>query len=185
MKAKLFFYILCGFLIITIIACGGGYVWGREKLIAQKEVVNEKKLELDNNQKRINQLIQLSRRYESVRLRVDEINRALPRTSEQAEILLELKSAAQETGVSIIGIQFTGTATPANANTNQATAQQDLFILPISIRTSGSYLQIIAFLNRLNTLSRYNSVTSLTANKTPTNPNILDISMSLVAYLKP
>ena len=185
MKAKLFFYILCGLLILTIVAFGVGYVWGREKLVAQKETINEKKLEINNNQKRIDQLIQLSRRYEAVKSRSSEIDQALPKTSQQAEILLELKAAAQESGVNIASMQFTGTATPANASTNQATAQQDLFILPISIRASGSYPQIIAFLNRLDTLSRYNSVTSLAANKPATNPNLLEVSMSLVAYLKP
>lgn len=185
MKTRLFFFILCAILAALILACGVGYVWGREKLITQKEVVNEKKLELDNNQKRIDQLIQLSRRYETAKSRADEIDRALPKTSQQAETLLELKSAAAETGVIIVSMQFTGAATPANASTNQATAQQDLFVLPISMRASGSYPQIIAFLNRLDTLSRYNSVTSLTANKTQTNPNTLDVSLSLVAYLKP
>lgn len=185
MKAKLFFYFLCALLAILVITFAGGYVWGRNQLIAQKQMVNEEKLELDNNQKRIDQLIQLSRRYETAKSRADEIDRALPRTSQQAEILLELKSAAAETGVTIASIQFTGAATPAKADTNQATAQQDLYVLPISLRAAGSYPQLIAFLNRLDTLSRYNSVTSLTANKTQTNPNSLDVSMSLVAYLKP
>ena len=185
MKAKVFFFFLCAIFGITVLTFGLGYTWGREQLIAQKQAVNKKKLELDDNQKRIDQLIQLSRRYETAKSRADEIDRALPRSSQQAEILLELKSAASETGVSIASIQFTGAATPANANTNQATAQQDLFVLPISLRASGSYPQIIAFLNRLDTLSCYNSVTSLTANKTQANANTLDVSMSLVAYLKP
>ncbi|MDQ5944337.1 MAG: hypothetical protein QG658_404 [Patescibacteria group bacterium] len=185
MKAKLFFFFLCGVLALLIAGFAGGYLWGRDQLLSQKDVVNEKKLELDNNQKRIDQLIQLSRRYETAKSRADEIDRALPRTSQQAEILLELKSAAAETGVTIASVQFTGAATPTKADTNQATAQQDLYILPISLRAAGSYPQIIAFLNRLDTLSRYNSVTSLTANKTQTNPNTLDVSMSLVAYLKP
>jgi len=185
MKAKLFFFFLCAVLAILTAVGASGFVWGRNQLIAQKEAVNEKKLELDNNQKRIDQLIQLSRRYETAKSRADEIDRALPRTSQQAEILLELKSAAAETGVTIASVQFTGAATPAKAETNQATAQQDLYVLPMSLRAAGSYPQIIAFLNRLDTLSRYNSVTSLTANKTQTNPNTLDVSMSLVAYLKP
>lgn len=185
MKARLFFFLLCILLSLLTAAFIGSYIWARNQLITQKQTINESKLELDNSQKRIDQLIQLSRRYDIAKSRADEIDRALPRTSQQAEILLELKAAAAETGVTVAGIQFTGAATPTKADTNQATAQQDLYVLPISLRASGSYPQLITFLNRLDTLSRYNSVTSLTASKTQSNPNTLDINMSLVAYLKP
>lgn len=185
MKAKLLFSILCVVLAISLVASGAIYVWGRQKLLEQKSLVNEKKLELDDSQKLIDQLIQLSRRYDSAKSQADEIDKALPRSSQQAEILLELKSAAAESEVTIASIQFTGQDTPAQAQTNQATAQQDFLILPITIRASTTYPQLIAYLNRLETLSRYNSVTALTATKSQSNRDILEISMSLVAYLKP
>lgn len=185
MKAKLFFLILCVVLAILLLASTGAYVWGRQKLLEQKSLVNEKKLELDDSQKLIDQLIQLSRRYDSAKSQADEIDKALPRSSQQAEIMLELQSAAAENGVTIASIQFTGTVTPDQAQTNQSTAQQDLIVLPISIRASTTYPQLIAYLNRLETLSRYNSVTALTATKSQSNRDILEISMSLVAYLKP
>jgi Tfp pilus assembly protein PilO len=153
--------------------------------LEQKSLVNEKKLELDDSQKLIDQLIQLSRRYDSAKSQADEIDKALPRSSQQAEIMLELQSAAAENGVTIGSIQFTGKVTPDQAQTNQSTALQDLIVVPISIRASATYPQLIAYLNRLETLSRYNSVTSLTANKSQANRDNLEISMSLVAYLKP
>ena len=76
MKAKLFFFFLCAVLAILTVVGASGFAWGRNQLITQKEAVNEKKLELDNNQKRIDQLIQLSRRYETAKSRADEIDRA-------------------------------------------------------------------------------------------------------------
>lgn len=185
MKAKLLFLILCAILAATLIAGGVVYVWGRAVLLEQKQQVSKKKLELDDSQKRIDQLIQLSRRYDSAKAQAEEIDKALPRSSQQAEILLELKSAAAENGVTIAGIQFTGQATPTQAQTNQTTVQQDYLVLPISIRASATYPQLIAYLNRLETLSRYNSVTSLTAAKSQSNRDNLEISMSIVAYLKP
>jgi Tfp pilus assembly protein PilO len=184
-RAKLLFFILCALLAILLVASGAAYFWGSNILLEQKQEVSKKKLELDDSQKRIDQLIQLSRRYDSAKAQAEEIDKALPRSSQQAEILLELKSAAAENGVTIASIQFTGQATPAKAQTNQATAQQDYLILPISIRASATYPQLIAYLNRLETLSRYNSVTSLSATKSQSNRDNLEISMSIVAYLKP
>ncbi len=185
MKPKLTFYILCGTLAILIAGGTAGYVYGLRELTEQKERVQKKQLELADSQKRTSQLIELSRKYDDAKSRLDDIDRALPRQSKQAEILLELEGAGAQTGVAISSLTFTGAATPKNPNTNQAAAKQDLYILPISLRLRGTYPQLIAFLSRLNTISRFNSVTSLATNKIVNSPDQLDISMNLVAYLKP
>jgi Tfp pilus assembly protein PilO len=185
MKAKTFFLVLCALLVILIVGGGAAYYWGHQQLTAQKEKVNKKQLDLSDSQKRTSQLIELSRKYEEANARIDDIDRALPRDSKQAEMLLEIRDAAAASGVRVASLQFTGAATPKNPNTNQALLQKDLYVLPISLRLGGSYPQLITFLEKLNKLGRLNSVTNLTTSKTITSPDQLDITMNLVAYLKP
>ncbi len=184
-SAKVFFYMLCG--LLTILLLGGSYAywWGREELIIQKDRVNKKQLELVDGEKHTEQLVQLSRRYTEASARLNGINEALPRQSQQAEILLQIKEAANQSQVSLPSLQFTGAASPTNSALNQATPVEGLYILPISLRLSGTYDQLQTFLERLERLGRYNSVTSLSTTKTLTNRDQLDISMTLVAYLKP
>lgn len=185
MKSKHFFYVLVGGLVLILVFGAYGYAWGYSQLMKKKADTTAQQIAYEDSQKRIDQLIQLSRRYESAKARSNEIDRALPRASQQAEILLELKAAAAETGITVSGLQFTGAANPLKVETNQATPQKDIFILPISLRLSGNYTQLIGFLNRLDTLSRYNSVVSLSANKVQSNRESLDANLNLIAYLKP
>lgn len=185
MKAKLFFFILIGLAVILMAGGVYGFIWARGELLEKKEQVAAKQLELDDTQKRIEQLVQLSRRYETAKTRSAEIDRALPRASQQAEILLELKAAAAQAGVSVSSLQFTGAANPLKAEINQATPQKDLYVLPISLRLSGTYPQLVTYLNRLDTLSRFNNVVSLNATKVQANRDVLDVNLNLVAYLKP
>lgn len=185
MKAKTFFFILCATLAILIVGGGVAYYWGYQELTSQKELAMKKQLELGDSQKRTSQLIELSRKYDDAKARLSDIDRALPRESKQAEMLLELRDAAATSGVQISSLQFTGTATPKNATTNQALLQADLYVLPISLRLSGTYPQLIDFMQKLNGLGRLNSVTSLTTSKIITSADRLDITMNIVAYLKP
>ncbi len=185
MKAKTFFFILCALLIVLVLGGAGAYYWGHQQLTEQRDRVNKKQLDLSDSQKRTSQLIELSRKYDEAKARISDIDRALPRDSKQAEMLLEIRDAAAASGVRIASLQFTGAATPKNASTNQALLQKDLYVLPISLRLSGSYPQLITFLDKLNGLGRLNSVTNLTTSKTIASPDQLEITMNLVAYLKP
>ena len=185
MKAKLFFYILCGSLVVILAVCGSAFVWGRDQLKTQKDRGLKKQLELQDEQKRTNQLVKLNSRYNDAKARLDDINTALPRSAEQAGILLAVKQAANESQIKLPSIAFTGSAQLTNPQLNQSTVLKGLYVVPISLKLSGNYLQLQDFLSRLERLSRYNSVVSLATTKVNTDPDKLEVSMTMNAYLKP
>lgn len=184
-RAKGFFWVVAIVLGITIIASAYAYWWGMQELITQKDRGLAKQIALQDEQRRTEQLVQLSRRYTDAQSRLNDINTALPRSVEQATVLLAIKEAAAQSGVQLPSIQFTGAAQLSNPQLNQATPAKNLYLLPIALKLSGSYDQLQNFLGRLENLSRYNSVTTLSLSKVATDRNKLDISMSINAYLKP
>lgn len=184
-RAKLTFYALCAVLVLLSIGSIYAFWWGTQELQAQKDRGLKKQLALQDEQQRTEQLIQLNRRYNDAKSRIADINTALPHSAEQAEMLLAVKEAANQSGVILPSIQFTGSAQLTNPQLNQATPAKGLYILPISLKLSGTYDQLQKFLGRLENLSRYNSVTSLSLSKLNADPNKLDISLSVNAYLKP
>lgn len=184
-RAKGFFWVVIVALGIFLSVGTYGYYWGTQELTTQKNRGLKKQLALQEEQKRTEQLVQLSRRYSEAEARLNDINTALPRSVEQATILLAIKEAAAQSGVQLPSIQFTGAAQLTNPQLNQATPAKGLYLLPISLKLSGTYDQLQNFLSRLENLSRYNSVTSLSLSKIVSDRNKLDISMSINAYLKP
>ncbi len=184
-SSQALFYVLVGLLALILVGGGYAYVWAHELLVSQRQSIAKDRLEVIDEQKRTEQLVTLSRRYNEAKAKLDDINRALPRDSQQTEILLSIQSAASEAGVSLPSIQFTGQAQLANPQLNQATLAQGFYVVPISLKLSGSYDQLQSFLDKLEHLSRYNSVTTLTLTKTLADKNRLEVAMTLNAYLKP
>jgi len=184
-SSRLLFYALVGLMGVILIAGGYGYVWARQMLISKKEAVEQTKLEVVDEQKRTEQLVTLSRRYEQAKTKLEDINRALPRDSQQTEILLAIQNAAKDSGVILPSIQFTGAAQLTNPQLNQSSPAQGFYVVPLNLKLSGTYDQLQSFLDKLERLSRYNSVSSLSLTKTLADKNRLDIAMTLNAYLKP
>ncbi|MEI7818689.1 MAG: type 4a pilus biogenesis protein PilO [bacterium] len=185
MKARNLFYVLLIVLVLSMVFAGYGFWWARTQLLGRQSEVVKVQLETVDEQKRTEQLLQLGRRYSQAKTKLDDINRALPRESQQAEILLSIRNAAEESGVVLPSIQFTGAAQLANPKINQATPIKGLYVVPVSLKFNCSYVQLLTFLDTLERLSRYNSVGSLNLTKTATNPDLLEVSLTLNAYLKP
>ncbi|MBP9827362.1 type 4a pilus biogenesis protein PilO, partial [Candidatus Saccharibacteria bacterium] len=110
LKAKTLYYILIMGFIALLAAGAAGFYWAQTSLTAKKAEVIKKETELVDAQKRTDQLLQLSRRFGEANTRLIDINQALPRSSQQGEILLDIKEAARQSGVDLPSIQFTGTA---------------------------------------------------------------------------
>jgi|GEM_PF-6688951 len=185
MKARGVFVVLTAGLVLLLAGSGYAFWWAREQLLTKKTEIVKAQLDVVDEQKRTDQLVILSRRYSQAKAKLDDINTALPRESQQAEILLSIREAANQAGVTLPSIQFTGAAQSANPKLNQATQSKDLYVVPIALKLTGNYEQLISFLDRLERLSRYNSVGSLSLSKTNTDRDKLEITMSLNAYLKP
>ena len=122
MKAKLFFYFLCASILLILAISTSAFFWGREQLITQKDRGLKKQLELQDEQKRTSQLVKLNSRYNEAKARLDDINSALPRSAQQAEILLAVKEAANQSQIKLPSIAFTGSAQLTNPQLNQSTA---------------------------------------------------------------
>lgn len=188
MKPKSFFYVLLG-------VCGGlvllgivGYYFGSRVLIAKKQELMKKETDLDLVEERSSQLVELKRHYEDAVKKLDEITRALPTNKQQAEVVVSLKDVAARTGMELPSIQFSASGAPTKGkvdpNYTQTTTVGDLYVLPIWLKMSGNYSQLVSFLTEVENLSRFNSVTDLSLT-TVAGQNKLEVNLTINAYLKP
>lgn len=188
MKPKTFFYVLIGVCGALLIIGAIGYFFGIKMLTAKKQELVKKEANLKLIEERSIQLVELRRRYDEAAKRLDEITRALPESKQQAEVIVALKDIANRAGLDLPSIQFASSAggkTKIDPNFTQTSKVGELYVLPISLKMTGSYDQLVSFLSEAERLSRYNSVISLNLVKIATNRERLDISLTINAYLKP
>lgn len=187
MRPRTLFLTLCGILGVSIIIFGLAYALSSRMLIRERQQFNQKQIDLELSEKRTNQLIELTGRYNEASKKFDEINNALPQSKQQPEVVVQLQNAAGEVGLNLPTIQFDTTAAPTvtQAKDDKNKNPSGLSVLPITIKLSGSYDQLIAYLKKLESLSRYNSVTSINLSKVNSDRKKLDISLTLTAFFKP
>lgn len=100
----------------------------------------------------------------------------LPRESEQAEVILQLRAAAADSDVELLSIR--------QGNSNEEV--QDVRPIGLSLSTAGSYAATMAFLQRLEELRRFAKIGSVrlaTADGgTPTDP-LLNATFAFTVYV--
>lgn len=181
---KQFYFVMLGGL-AAIIALGGfAYVKAISGLNSQSQSLRKDLAEIKLSTERNDSLRLLKTSYDNVVPVLPLIEKALPKTKKQTEIILQLKQIASESGMSIPGFIFAVSEKLPNA-TSQTTPAPPVAALPIEVQLNGSYTQMQGFLQKLENLDRYNNVKVLTINRSDPKGASLTFSISLNAYLQP
>ncbi len=195
-KPKKAFFIMLAVLAVTIIGGGGGFYLTDQALQKKSSEISQ----LRADQALIDQQITI---YEDAKKKIEELafiedlaNQVLPQDKEQGEVIAEIRTFAEQAGMPIASITFSGATTSTGA-AGLATSQTDAVegltgvrVLPaeLSFTTSEnapSYNQVIGFLQKIETNRRKMQITDITLSPNPLNPNLISsISISVNIYLK-
>lgn len=183
MRPRTFFWALLGITAAVIVVAGGALVWGAGRLSAQKNQLTTRQVDLEFAQERLNQLLTLKKNYDAAAPKLDIITKALPATKEQSTVILQLEGAASASGLNLASITFN--ADPKPSNLSQTVPDGVFYSLPVTLKLTGNYQQLQAFLNRIEHLSRFNSVSTLSLAKGSSDRTFLSIGLTINIFLKP
>ena len=184
MKAQQFYYGCLGALAILIIGGGVGDYYANAALRTKTATLQDQLSTQAVLDDQINQLAALKKTYQRLLPQVPQVEAALPRQKQQSEIALQLQQLASAAGMSLPSLNFAGVTTLPNA-TSQTVRTGSVLALPVSFQLSGSYPQLLTFLNSLENLNRYTGVTNLAITHKDDKTQTLNFELNVNVYVKP
>ncbi len=184
MKPKQFFYVLLGAITAFVVAGGAGYYYALTNLKATTDKLAVQLAEQASAEEQIQYLNRLKNQYNrEIEPILPLIEDALPRAKNQTAILAQLQTIAGGSGLALSNVNFTSPVGLPTA-TSQTVAAGNVLALPITFQVQGSYGQLQSFLAKVEHLSRFTSVTTLTVTTTGKGKPIT-YAMTVNAYVKP
>lgn len=181
MKPKLFYFVLAGLLTIGAAGTVAGYYFASQGLNQRKQVLKQELTKSALADERIDQLTSLRSQFKQLSPLAAKLDNALPRVKKQSEVILQIQQVATSAGMGVSNISFQAN-NGLPTDTSQAVKIGDYFAMPISFQLSGSYPQLQSFLQQLESLERYTSVTQLSISRSGSR---LTFTINLNAFFKP
>jgi Tfp pilus assembly protein PilO len=184
MKAKQFFFVTLGVLCALVAGGGTGYFYASGLVKARTDTLRHRLASQTVADDEISSLANMKKTYEKLQPLIPSIEAALPRSKQQSEIALQLRSLAGSSGLSLPSINFTASAGPAPTS-QTVKGPSGVLALPISFQLTGTYSQLQSFLRSLENLNRYTGVTSLSISRKDEKLKTLSFSLTINVYIKP
>lgn len=164
LKPKQFYFVMLGGLAAIVLAGSFAYFQAAKVLENRAGLLRKSLADIQLSKERIDHLQLLSKDYNSILPLVPTIEKAVPKTKKQSEIVLQVKQIATESGMSVSGFTFPASG-KLPAATSQTVAAGGMLGMPLDFQLSGNYSQIQPFLQKLENLDRYTQVTTLSISK--------------------
>lgn len=192
MKAKQFYFLLLGMLMLSVAGIVGSFIWGKNQLKSNAISVSEQLAERDAQRDNIILLQQAESQIKDI----DEVNelldRLLPTQKNQETLILDIiYTATAESGISLSNIStfsFGGSGDPdALSGTVPNKEVSGVLEYPFSLNLQNiSYDVLLKFLKEIETNGRIIQVDNVQINPSKKDLGLLtSVSLSLKAYLKP
>lgn len=180
MKPKLLFFIMMGVLVLAIGSSAAGYMYTSTILKTTRDEFASKELELEYSYDHLRYLEQLELSTEELENDLGGLTSIYPEKKMQAQIILQLRRLADDTGVNIEGegISFPPTdgLPSANSQLSESEAVGGLVGMPVQLTIGGSFDDTMTFLEDLENFRRLINIASLEmsggSGKVTTNINI-------------
>jgi hypothetical protein len=210
MNAKRAFFAMLGGIILLVGLCAVGTYFAYKKITAEGSTLMGLKLESAILEKQSGALAQAKKdiaKYEELESIAKTV---VPQEKDQARTTLEILNSAQESGISISGVEFpesllgeaakkttksSTSKTPAktvDSNTTQLTPLEGLkgvYTMEIRVQSDQNqpiaYQQLLDYLRRLEKNRRTAQVRDITILPSSTNRNLVSFTLVLNSYVKP
>ena len=148
-----------------------GFLPGNRRQRDLRAQIADKTRELDTNQARANNLLNLAKDVERLQLKLERQNKQLPRTAELGEFIGALTPARQQYQIRKF-VHQVGTI-----------KKQDLFgEVPITMTFEGDFLNVFGFLRELEGMQRLTRVKTLSVRCKDPRTGQVDVSMAMNIY---
>lgn len=195
-RSKKAFFLMIAVLIITVAGAGGAFYFADGMLQKKSKQISD----LKADQEAVTQQIAI---YEDARKKIEELafieevaSQVLPESKEQADVIAELRSFAENSDMTIQSMNFSGSVAKdpgTNLDLSQTTQLKDVTgvrVLPVDlVFTTGpegpTFESLISFLEKIENNRRKMQVTDISL--TPNNNNrelLSSIAMSVNIYLR-
>jgi|GEM_PF-6681088 len=165
MKPKLLFFIMLGLLVVAIGASAASYVYVSNILQNTRDEFAKKELELTYSYDHLQYLEQLETSTEDLENDLGGLTSIYPERKMQAQVILQLRRLANDTGVSIEGDGITFPPTDglpsAKSQLSESEAVGGLVGMPVELSISGSFDDTMTFLKDLENFRRLINIASL------------------------
>ncbi len=183
-KPKQFYFILLGLLVFSFAGGALAYYFSYTQLNSQSSLLRRTLADMQLSGDRIDQLSQLKAQYRALTPDLPLFARALPTAKNQSEIVQQLNQLASTNSMSLPGVSFAGDSATLPGPLTLTAKAGNMLAVPIAISLTGTYDQMQNFLQSLEKLGRYNSVTSLTINRTGVG-NSLSFAITANVFFQP
>lgn len=182
MKTKQFFFALIGVLVVLTAGLGYGYDVEVGRIKTETAALAKKSADATIASEKLDQMSDLKAQFAQLKPVLSTLSVALPTDKNQSVVILQIQQIAAIAGMKLPSASFQASNGLPSA-TSQTVKNGSVLALPISFQLSGTYAQLQSFLQQLQHLGRYNTVTSLAITRGTTSA--LSFSMTLSVYIKP
>ena len=148
-----------------------GFLPGNRRQRELRTQIADKTRELDTNQARANNLLNLAKDVERLQLKLERQNKQLPRTAELGEFIGALTPARQQYQIRKF-VHQVGTI-----------KKQDLFgEVPITMTFEGDFLNVFGFLRQLEDMQRLTRIKTLNVRCRDPRTGQVEVSLAMNIY---
>ncbi len=183
---KILYGLIAGIIALTI-AISAYFVVALNSL--SKEVA-KKKYTAENNNKKIEALVQLDDQYKQFYPEVNQVESYLPEKKEVSNLLRDLESMAQKNGLDFNSYQvgngqITTVSSKSKTGDLQLNQSNGYTVFPFQIILKGSYAQVDTMIKAIEGYNRLTEIMGIKYNKDYNVPgDAINANLTINAYLK-
>ena len=191
MTAKKFFFVLIGMLVLALLAIFGAFYWGNNQLEAEASDISTLIADRDIQQEKIIRLQQAKQDTTELESIETLLDRLLPPTKEQEQLVADvIFTATAEAGIpfsQVTSFSFSGSNEPNDlSGTTASKDNPGVFEYPFTLQIEEiTYDTLLQLLREIETNGRIVQVDNIQIAPDAQNPNILSVSLSTKAYVRP
>lgn len=144
------------------------FIPGVSSLKTKKQKLVDQQTELKALKEKGSALKQMEEDYKSIQKDIEQVSKYLPTKKEMSDIVIQLETAANNSGVALKNIKASQSSTGGSNNkaedkiTDKSKSQlvqtDNLYELPLQLTTEGNFSSVLGFLEQIENLSRYISI---------------------------
>ena len=187
MTPQKLFYIMLGLIGFVVVGGGAAFYFGHNQLADKTNQLERLRAESIVAQEELERLQQLEGAYDDLEELEDKTGRILPEDKLQSEVASQIFAMIDGAGLDGGGISFQSTSgiPDRTTQTDQGTLDEVL-VMPVSFRVSGTYQELLLFLDNVEMQERFMQVTSLNINRSGDDDasGQLSLNIQLEVFLK-
>lgn len=187
MSPKNTFYILCGLIGLVVVGGGAGFYLAHAQLANRIDEMRLAQAEAAVASEEIERLQQLEEAYSDAQELESKVDRVLPDEKRQSEVANVVFAMIEGAGMEGSGLSFEGTdGIPDRTTQTDEAPLDDVLVMPITFNVTGTYQQLLVFLDNVERQERLMQITSLSINRTGDEEEggQLDLSIELEVFLQ-